>query len=38
MSEMLMAIYLVYSTSEITSGKKVCRDPKMAAILEILKY
>ena len=26
MSEMLMAIFLVYSTSGITSGKKVCRD------------
>ena len=25
MSEMLMAIILVYSTSGITSGKKVCR-------------
>ena len=25
MSEMLMAIYLVYLTSGITSGKKVCR-------------
>ena len=38
MSEMLMAIFLVYSTSGITSGKKVCRDLKMAAILKILKY
>ena len=25
MSEMLIAIFLVYSTSGITSGKKVCR-------------
>ena len=25
MSEMLMAIFLVYATSGITSGKKVCR-------------
>ena len=33
-----MAICLVYSTSGITSGKKVCRDLKMAAILKILKY
>ena len=32
MSEMLMAIFLVYSTSGITSGKKVCRELKMAAI------
>ena len=38
MSEMLMAIFLVYSTSGITSDKKVCRDLKMAAILKILKY
>ena len=37
-SEMLMVIFLVYSTSGITSGKKVCRDLKMAAILKILKY
>ena len=34
MSEMLMAIFLVYSTS----GKKVCCEFKMAAILKILKY
>ena len=33
-SEMLMAILLVYSTSGITSGKTVCRDLKMAAILK----
>ena len=38
MSEMLMAIFLVYSTSGITSGKKVYRELKMAAILKILKY
>ena len=38
MSEMLMAIVLVYSTSGITSGKKVCRQHKIAAILKILKY
>ena len=36
-SEMLMAISQVYSTSVITSGEKVCRDLKMAAILKILK-
>ena len=35
---MLMAIFLVYSTSDIISGKKVCRELKMAAILKILKY
>ena len=35
MSEMLMAIFLVYSTSGITSGKKVCRELKRAAILKI---
>ena len=34
MSEMLMAIFLVYSPSGITSGKKVCRVLKMAAILK----
>ena len=28
MSDMLMAIFLVYSTSGITSGKKVCRAQK----------
>ena len=33
---MLMAIFLVYSTSGITSGQKVCRELKMAAILYIL--
>ena len=38
MSEMLMAIFLVYSTSSITSDKKVCRELKLAAILKILKY
>ena len=38
MSEMLMAIFLLYSTSGITSGKKDCRELKMAAILTILKY
>ena len=38
MSKMLMANFLVYSTSGITSGKKVCRELKMAAILKILKY
>ena len=35
---MLMAILLVYSTSGITSGKKVCRELKKVAILKILKY
>ena len=38
MSEMLIAIFVVYSTSGITSGKKVCCDLKMKAILKILKY
>ena len=38
MSEMLMAIFLVYSPSGITSAKKVCRELKKAAILKILKY
>ena len=38
MSEMLMAMFLVYSTSGITSGKKKCRELKMAAILNFFKY
>ena len=38
MSDMLMAIVLVYSTSGVTSGKKVCGELKMAAILKIFKY
>ena len=38
MSEMLMAIFLAYSISGITPGKKVCREFKTAAILKILKY
>ena len=38
MSEILMAIVLVYSTSDTTSGKKNCRELKMAAILKIFKY
>ena len=38
MSEMLMAIFLVYSTSGITSGEKVCCELKIAAILKIFKY
>ena len=38
MSDMLMAIFLVYSSSGITSGKKVCRELKMAAILKIFQY
>ena len=37
-SDMLMAIFLVYSTSGKNSGKKVCRELKMAAILKILIY
>ena len=38
MLEMLMAIFLEYSPSSITSCKKVYRELKMAAILKILKY
>ena len=38
MSEMLMAIFLVYTPSGITSGKKVCRKLKKATILKNLKY
>ena len=35
---MLMAIFLVYSTSSVTVGKKICHELKMGAILKILKY
>ena len=35
---MLMAIFLVYSTSGITSSKNACRELKMAAILKIFNY
>ena len=38
MLQMLTAIFLIYSTSGITSGGKVCRELKMAAILKILIY
>ena len=38
MLEMLMAMFLVYSPSGITSGKRVCSELKKAAILKILKY
>ena len=38
MSEILMATFLVYSTSGITSGKKNCRELKMVAILKFFKY
>ena len=37
-SEMLMAIFLVYLTSGITSAENVSRELKMSAILKILKY
>ena len=38
--DLLMAVFLVYSISGITymHDKKVCRELKMVAILEILKY
>ena len=38
MSEMLVVIFLVYATSGITFGKKVCCELKMAAILKILGW
>ena len=38
MSDMLMAIFLVYSPSGITSGKKVCCELKKGGHLKILKY
>ena len=33
-----MAIFMIYSTSGITSGENVFRELKMAAILKILIY
>ena len=38
MSEMLMAIFCGIFNFGISSGKKVCRELKMEAILKILKY
>ena len=38
MSQMLMAIFVAYSTSGITSDKKIRRNLKMAAILKMSKY
>ena len=38
MSEMLMAIFLAFSTSGIAFGKKNLCELKMAAILNFLEY
>ena len=38
MSQMLMAIFVTYSNSGISSGKKILCDLKMAAILKMSKY
>ena len=38
MLQMLMAIFFIYLTSDITSGEKVFRELKIAAILKILIY
>ena len=38
MSQMLMAIFVAYSTSGVTSGKKYRHELKMAAILKMSKY
>ena len=35
---MLMAIFVAYSNSDVTSGKKIRRELKMAAILKMSKY
>ena len=35
---MLMATILLYPIAGITSGNKFCRELKIAAILEVLKY
>ena len=37
MSQMLMVIFVAYSNSGVTSGKKIRRDLKMAAILKMTK-
>ena len=38
MSQMLMAIFVAYSTSGVTSGKKYRHELKTAAILKMSKY
>ena len=38
MSQMLMVIFVAYSTSGVSSGKKFRRELKMAAILKMSKY
>ena len=38
MSQMLMAIFVAYSTSGVTFDKKFRHELKMAAILEMSKY
>ena len=38
MSQMIMTIIVAYSNSGITSGKKIIRNLKMAAILKMSKY
>ena len=38
MSQMLMAIFVAYSNSGVTSGKKIRRELQMAAILKMSKY
>ena len=35
---MLMVIFVAYSTSGVTSGKKIRRELKIAAILKMSKY
>ena len=38
MSQMLMAVFVAYSTSGVTSRKTFRRELKMAAILKMSKY
>ena len=38
MLQILMAIFVIYSTSGVTSDKRFRRELKMAAILKMLKY
>ena len=38
MLQMLMAIFVAYSTPGVTSDKKIRRELKMAVILKMSKY
>ena len=38
MAQMLMAIFVAFSISGVTSGKKIRRELKMVTILKMSKY